>query len=189
MRAPPAAGRLLVASAVLTDPNFSRTVVLLLDHGTDGTLGVVLNRPTDLTVAQALPAWSDVAGDPGLIFRGGPVSTEAALALGVAVEPADDKRASAGWRAVIGRIGLVDLDAVPDAMDPALSSLRVYAGHAGWASGQLDCELAAGAWMVVESRPGDLFSTAPERLWSDVVRRLPGEAAFLATRPDDPNLN
>ena len=189
MLAPPAAGRLLVASAVLTDPNFSRTVVLLLDHGSGGTLGVVLNRPTELTVAQALPAWSEVAGDPGLIFRGGPVGTEAAMALGVAAAPADRNRAPAGWRAVIGRIGLVDLDAVPEAMDPALSSLRVYAGHAGWAPGQLECELAAGAWIVVDSGPGDVFSTEPERLWADVVRRLPGEAAFLSTRPDDPNLN
>jgi putative transcriptional regulator len=186
---PPAAGRLLVASAVLTDPNFSRTVVLLLDHGTDGTLGLVLNRPTELTVARALPAWSSVAADPRLIFRGGPVATDAALALGVAAVPVEAGGSALGWRSVVGRIGLVDLDAVPESMDPALSGLRVFVGHAGWAPGQLDCELAAGAWLVVDSMPDDVFSTEPERLWSDVLRRLPGEAAFLSTRPDDPNLN
>ncbi|HEX3825793.1 MAG TPA: YqgE/AlgH family protein [Sporichthyaceae bacterium] len=186
---PPAAGRLLIASAALTDPNFSRTVVLLLEHGKDGTVGVVLNRPTDLAVAQALPEWSGIAADPGLIFRGGPVGTGAALALGVAAVPVEGGRSPAGWRAVVGPIGLVNLDSVRESVDPLLSNLRIYIGHAGWSPGQLDGELSAGAWIVVDALPQDVLSSEPARLWSDVLRRLPGEAAFLSTRPDDPNLN
>jgi putative transcriptional regulator len=189
MVAPPAAGRLLVASAVLTDPNFSRTVVLLLEHNAEGTVGVVLNRPTGLTVAQALPEWSAIPADPGLIFRGGPVGTGAALALGIAASSVPDVRSMRGWRAVLGRIGLVNLDATPEPSESVLSNLRIFLGHAGWAPGQLDGELSAGAWIVIDAMPQDVFSTAPERLWSVVLRRLPGEAAFLSTRPDDPNLN
>jgi putative transcriptional regulator len=186
----PAAGRLLVASALLTDPNFNRTVVFLLDHDGDGSLGVVLNRPSELTVAATLPSWSVLAGDPGLIFRGGPVGPDAALALGALTRvPVDAGAEPLGWRKVAGHIGLIDLEAVPEILRPALGQLRVFAGHAGWAPGQLDSELAAGAWLVVDALPGDVFSLAPERLWSTVARRLPGTTAFLSTMPEDPNLN
>jgi putative transcriptional regulator len=186
----PAAGRLLVASALLTDPNFNRTVVFLLDHDSGGTLGVVLNRPGELTVADTLPPWSDLAGDPGLIFRGGPVGRDAALALGALTRvPVDPGAEPLGWRKVAGHIGLVDLDAVPEFLRPAVDHLRVFAGHAGWAPGQLDSEIAAGAWLVVDAAPTDVFSVAPERLWSTVARRLPGTSAFLSTMPEDPNLN
>lgn len=186
----PAAGRLLVASAVLGDPHFSRTVVYLLDHDDDGSLGVVLNRPSELTVAETLPPWSALAGEPGLVFKGGPVGRDSALALAaLSSVPVDPSAAPMGWRRVAGGIGLIDLDLAPAILRPAVSDLRVFAGHAGWGPGQLDSELSAQAWLVVDSLPEDVFSATPDRLWSTVLRRLPGQAAFLSTRPDDPNLN
>ncbi|GAU67957.1 hypothetical protein SSP35_06_00400 [Streptomyces sp. NBRC 110611] len=78
-------GRLLVATPALADPNFDRAVVLLLDHDEEGSLGVILNRPTPVGVADILAPWAALAGEPGVVFQGGPVSLDSAL--GVAVVP------------------------------------------------------------------------------------------------------
>lgn len=207
-------GRLLVATPVLADPNFDRAVVLLLDHDREGSLGVVLNRPTPVDVVDILEPWAALAGEPGVVFQGGPVSLDAAL--GVAVVPAPPgggpagataaqggRRSSAGgdgreeaepdgplgWRRVHGAIGLVDLEAPPELLAAELGSLRIFAGYAGWGPGQLEKELAEGAWYVVESEPGDVSSPAPEQLWRSVLRRQRSELAMVATYPDDASLN
>ncbi|AUA13439.1 YqgE/AlgH family protein [Streptomyces malaysiensis subsp. malaysiensis] len=187
-------GRLLVATPALADPNFDRAVVLLLDHDEEGSLGVVLNRPTPVGVGDILESWAELAGEPGVVFQGGPVSLDSAL--GVAVVPGESGRSSArsedgplGWRRVHGAIGLVDLEAPPELLAAAVGSLRIFAGYAGWGPGQLEDELAEGAWYVVESEPGDVSSPAPERLWRAVLRRQRSELAMVATYPDDPSLN
>ncbi|GGS16293.1 UPF0301 protein [Streptomyces daghestanicus] len=181
-------GRLLVATPALADPNFERAVVLLLDHDEEGSLGVVLNRPTPVGVGDILDGWAELAGDPGVVFQGGPVSLDSAL--GVAVVPGDgDGGAPLGWRRVHGAIGLVDLEAPPELLAPAVGSLRIFAGYAGWGPGQLEDELAEGAWYVVESEPGDVSSPLPGRLWREVLRRQRSELAMVATYPDDPSLN
>ncbi|WP_181766881.1 YqgE/AlgH family protein [Streptomyces albidus (ex Kaewkla and Franco 2022)] len=202
-------GRLLVATPVLADPNFDRAVVLLLDHDEEGSLGVVLNRPTPVDVVDILEPWAALAGEPGVVFQGGPVSLDAAL--GVAVVPSSpggdggvDGRESGshgngpgsaerdgplGWRRVHGAIGLVDLEAPPELLAAELGSLRIFAGYAGWGPGQLEKELSDGAWYVVESEPGDVSSPSPEGLWRSVLRRQRSELAMVATYPDDASLN
>ncbi|MFJ6749687.1 MULTISPECIES: YqgE/AlgH family protein [unclassified Streptomyces] len=216
-------GRLLVATPALADPNFDRAVVLLLDHDEEGSLGVVLNRPTPVGVADILAPWAALADEPGVVFQGGPVSLDSAL--GVAVipgglsgsgdipslesgarpasteaegvgAPAADRAESTrtgdeplGWRRVHGAIGLVDLEAPPELLAAVLGSLRIFAGYAGWGPGQLEDELAEGAWYVVESEPGDVSSPDPEQLWRAVLRRQRNELAMVATYPDDPSLN
>lgn len=178
-------GRLLVATPALADPNFDRAVVLLLDHDEEGSLGVVLNRPTPVDVGDILESWGRLAGDPGVVFQGGPVSLDSAL--GLAVIPGDE--GPLGWRRVHGAIGLVDLETPPELLARALGSLRIFAGYAGWGPGQLENELTEGAWYVVESEPGDVSSPRPERLWRAVLRRQRSELAMVATYPDDPSLN
>ena len=178
-------GRLLVATPALADPNFDHAVVLLLDHDEEGSLGVVLNRPTPVDVGDILESWGGLAGDPGVVFQGGPVSLDSAL--GLAVIPGDE--GPIGWRRVHGAIGLVDLETPPELLARALGSLRIFAGYAGWGPGQLQNELTEGAWYVVESEPGDVSSPAPERLWREVLRRQRNELAMVATYPDDPSLN
>lgn len=178
-------GRLLVATPALADPNFDRAVVLLLDHDEEGSLGVVLNRPTPVGVGDILTPWADLTGEPDVVFQGGPVSLDSAL--GVAVIPGDE--GPIGWRRVYGAIGLVDLEAPPELLAAALGSLRIFAGYAGWGPGQLETELTEGAWYVVESEPGDVSSPRPEHLWRAVLRRQRSELAMIATYPDDPSLN
>jgi putative transcriptional regulator len=179
------AGRLLVATPALADPNFDRAVVLLLDHDEEGSLGVVLNRPTPVDVSDILEPWAELAGDPGVVFQGGPVSLDAAL--GVAVIPGSE--GPLGWRRVHGAIGLVDLEAPPEVLAAELGSLRIFAGYAGWGPGQLEDELTDGAWYVVEAEPGDVSSPDPKRLWRSVLRRQRSELAMVATYLDDPSLN
>ena len=178
-------GRLLVATPALADPNFDRAVVLLLDHDEEGSLGVVLNRPTPVGVGDILVSWADLTAEPDVVFQGGPVSLDSAL--GVAVIPGDE--GPLGWRRVYGAIGLVDLEAPPELLAAALGSLRIFAGYAGWGPGQLETELTEGAWYVVESEPGDVSSPRPEQLWRAVLRRQRSELAMIATYPDDPSLN
>jgi putative transcriptional regulator len=184
-------GRLLVATPLLGDPNFRRTVVLIVDdqHG-DGTLGVVLNRPTEVPVGQVLEPWTDLVTGPSVVFRGGPVQPDSALALALATGEAEPM----GWKSlsvapVMRRIGLVDLEAPPELLAPGVSSFRVFAGYAGWGPGQLQGEIDEGAWYVLRGEPADAFAADPGKLWRTVLRRQGGELAMVATYPDDPSAN
>ena len=179
-------GVLLLATPVLLDPNFADTVVLMLDVGDEGALGVVLNRPTGLAVSEVLSDWGDVVAEPEVLFQGGPVETEGALA--VALRSSTDGEA-VGFREVAGRLGLLDLDTPVELVTGALSGLRIFAGYAGWGSGQLEQEIAEGHWYVVPGRVEDVFRSDSRELWRDVLRRQPGELALHSTRPVDPDLN
>ncbi len=136
-------------------------MVLLLDHDEEGSLGVVLNRPTPVVVGDILEGWGELAGEPGVVFQGGPVSLDSALGVAVIPGGASGDGAPLGWRRVHGAIGLVDLEAPPELLASAVGSLRIFAGYAGWGPGQLEDELVEGAWYVVESEPGDVSSPAP----------------------------
>ena len=189
IEAPSLSGRLLVATPALVDPNFDRTVVLVLDHDHSGALGVVINRPTPVPVGDVLPDWSPyVTGEP-VLYAGGPVGTDSALALAELATGTDLLEPPPGFRPLAGLLGLVDLDAPPEILVDVLQGLRVFAGYAGWGSGQLEDEIADDAWFVVPSQPGDPFSAEAERLWRAVLRRQGGELAWVSTAPDDPSMN
>jgi putative transcriptional regulator len=184
-------GRLLAATPILGDPNFRRTVILVVeDDPEEGTLGVVLNRPTEVPLDQVLEPWTPLVTGPPVVFRGGPVSPNSALALALAL--GEDE--PVGWRSLDGsplmsRIGLVDLGAPPELLAGGISSMRVFAGYAGWGAGQLRDEIDEGAWYVLSGEPADAFFAEPERLWPAVLRRQGGDLALVATFPDDPVLN
>lgn len=183
--APSLAGRLLVAGPRLIDPNFFRTVVLVCEHGEEGALGVVLNRPTDIPVGDHLPGWVERLSRPETVFAGGPVQPEMAIGLGRCGEHAPE----ASWSAVTGDIGMVDLTAAPGDLVGDLRDLRVFSGYAGWGAGQLEQELAGADWVTAAPGPGDLFGADPEGLWTRVLRREGGPAALYAHFPLDPRVN
>ncbi|HVF20105.1 MAG TPA: YqgE/AlgH family protein [Mycobacteriales bacterium] len=178
-------GRLLVATPALLDPNFARTVVLLLDHDEDGTVGVVLNRPTDLMLETGLPGWERLAAYPPVVFLGGPVSPSSAVCLGRA-RPAIRIE---GFRPVAGRLGILDPERDVDELAAGVESARVCAGYAGWGAGQLDDEIAEGAWWVVDLRDEDVTASEPETLWQRVLRRQPPPLSWASLAPVDPTLN
>jgi putative transcriptional regulator len=180
------AGMLLVATPALVDPNFASTVVLLLDSTSDGALGVVLNRPSPVAVGDVLKGWEQLVAAPEVMFRGGPVDVEGALAVGLLRPSAAQPL---GFRPVHERLGVVDLDMPRELLDASLIDVRIFAGYAGWGADQLAGEVAEGSWYVVPGRPVDVFRLNPAGLVRDVLRRQPGELAWRATRPLDPHLN
>jgi putative transcriptional regulator len=178
-------GRLLVAAPLLGDPNFERSVVLLLEHGEEGALGVVLNRPSELEVAEPLPEWRRFAGTPEVVFVGGPVSRSSVIGLA----RLDRDLPSGAWEPVLGAVGVLDLTGDPDEVGAGVDALRIFAGYAGWGSGQLEEEIGEGAWYVVDAEPADAFTTAPDGLWHTVLKRQGGELARIARVPANPRLN
>ncbi|MGH3263092.1 MAG: YqgE/AlgH family protein [Trebonia sp.] len=182
-RLPPAGGRLLVATPLLGDPHFARTVVYLLEHDGGGTVGVVLNRPSHTPVGQVLPGWHDTVSGPAVVFGGGPVQPDGALCLGQLDSDGP------GVRRVVDGVGTVDLDGDAALIAATATRLRIFAGHAGWAPGQLDVEVAEGAWWVVAGSTADLFSDDPRPLWHRVLRRQLYPLSLVSTYPSDPLLN
>lgn len=174
----------MVASPLIGDPNFERSVVLMLEHNPSGALGLVLNRPSDTVIDELLPAWVDLASSPDLIFFGGPVSPGSVICLGRALGSTPDD-----FTPVVGSVGPIDLNRGPDELGMVIDELRIFAGYSGWGPGQLESELSVDAWFVVDADPLDAFFPDPESLWSAVLRRQPGPMAWLANYPVDPRLN
>ncbi len=181
----PMQGTLLVASPSLRDPNFIRTVVLLCQHDADGALGLILNRPTDAAVGDFLPDWAPHLSTPDVVFEGGPVQREAAVALA----RLDGDPPSDGWVGVGPDLGLLDVSVPPWDVPGKVEALRVFSGYAGWGAGQLEGELQTHDWFVVPAEPGDPFDADPLPLWRSVLARQPGRLRMLAHFPPDPMLN
>ena len=175
-------GHLLVAGPSLLDPNFLRTVVFVGEHNEEGAMGVVLNRPSSLSVGEAVPPLAELAGADELVYIGGPVQPEAIVVLGDFAEPA---RAAVP---VLGSVGFLPGE-VDEELAAGINRARVFAGYAGWGPGQLESELAEPSWIVEPALPDDVFSDEPEALWSRVLRRKGGPFAVLALMPMDPSRN
>jgi putative transcriptional regulator len=169
-------GKLLIASPTLPDW-FRRTVILVVEHAEEGAFGLVLNRPSETTVDEAVPVLAGIAGSNETVHIGGPVQPDGVVALGEFSDP------ELSPNLVVGDVGLVDLEDPPH----GLGRIRLFAGHAGWGEGQLDGELEAESWIVAEPEPDDPFSDAD--LWSESLRRQGGQYELLARMPADPSLN
>jgi putative transcriptional regulator len=181
-------GTLLVAAPTMVDPNFRRTVVFVIDHREEGTLGVVLNRPSDVPVDEVLPAWGRHVAEPQAVFVGGPVEKKTALCL-AALRTGETAATVPGVIAVRGPVALVDLDTDPEPLLPKVRGLRVFAGYAGWDSGQLEGEIDRDDWVIVPALPSDVLATPKRDLWSQVLRRQGVPLALLATHPGDVRRN
>jgi putative transcriptional regulator len=176
-----------VAAPGLTDPHFRRTVVYVIEHRTEGSLGVILNRPSEVAVRDVLPSWAPLASVPHAMFVGGPVESGTALCL-AAVRTGHDPASVGGLVAVRGPVALVDLDTDPEPLGPRLRGLRVFAGYSGWDAGQLAGEISHGDWIVVPALPDDVV-TGREGLWARVLRRQGVPLSLLATYPADVRRN
>jgi putative transcriptional regulator len=187
--------RLLVATPALLDPNFFRTVVFMIEHTDEAALGIVLNRPSELDIADALPDWGTLVAAPGVAFVGGPVQPhEALIGIGrmAATAPPPERGepdTDDGWFPLFDRFGTVDLGRRPEDLAPIVDGVRVFAGYSAWGPGQLEGELDEQAWFVVDALPGDLLTAEPGVLWRQVLRRQGGELAMVANQPVDPRTN
>jgi putative transcriptional regulator len=175
-------GQLLVASPSLLDPNFRRTVVLVTEHNAEGAAGLVLNRPSEAEVVEAVPQLEPLADDGEHVWVGGPVEQNAVLVLGEFLDP-DDAAVP-----LFGSLGFPALDE-PDDVVPLTTRRRIFAGYAGWGSGQLEDELAREDWILEPASNDDAFTQAPDELWADVLRRKGGIYELVARMPEDPSVN
>jgi putative transcriptional regulator len=171
----------LISNAGLFDPNFRRTLVLVGHHDEEGAVGVVVNRPLEVTVHEAIPALAGLVEVDEPIFEGGPVQTDAAVVLAEFVDP------SVAEVIAFGSVGFL-----PDGLDSASTDVlraRVFVGYSGWGPGQLEGELADDAWLVTKAEPDDVFHTDPTRLWTHVLGRMGRGFDLLRLMPDDPSAN
>ena len=176
-------GQLLLASPALLDPNFRRAVVLGGAHSEDGAMGVVLNRPSEVTVGEAVPQLEPAVDEEEPVYVGGPVQPSSVVLLGEFLDP------SPAGLLVLGRIGFPAPEAGIEELAQATARRRVFAGYAGWGEGQLDAELEQGDWIAHPALPDDVFTESPEDLWSAVLARKGGSYALIARMPPDPRLN
>jgi putative transcriptional regulator len=177
------AGQLLLASPSLLDPNFARTVVLIGVHSEEGAMGVVLNRPSTVTIGEAAPLLEEAVGELEPVFVGGPVQPSSIVFLAEFLDP------TPAGLLVLGRIGFPAPEASIEELMQSTARRRVFAGYAGWGQGQLDAEVAGGDWIAHTALPQDIFSDVPEDLWSSVLTRKGGSYALIARMPLDPSVN
>ncbi len=178
-----ARGKLLIAGPALLDPNFWRTVALVVEHNDEGALGLVLNRPSETTVGDAVEELDALIDRDELLFIGGPVQPSAVIVLAQFEDPGDAALTA------FDDVGVLGTATAPEELSAGVRQARAFVGHAGWGPGQLDAELERDDWILEPARLKDAFSTEPRALWSSVLTRKGGSYALVARMPADPSSN
>ena len=178
-----ARGQLLIAGPTLIDPNFWRTVVLIVEHTDEGALGLVLNRPSETTVGDAVPQLADLVDLDDRLYIGGPVQPSAVIVLAEFEDPSDAALLA------FDDVGVLGTTTSPEEMAAGVKNGRPFVGHAGWGPGQLDSEIERGDWIMESARLQDPFTAQPHELWSTVLTRKGGSYALVARMPPDPSVN
>jgi putative transcriptional regulator len=167
----------------LQDPNFWRTVVLVVEHSDAGALGLVLNRPSESKVGEAVPQLTELTDAEDDVLVGGPVGQSAVIVLADFEDP--DEAALIAFDS----IGVLGGGETNEELGAGVRRAKIFAGHSGWGPGQLDGELERGDWILEPARYSDAFTTDPDVLWSVVLERKGGSYALVARMPEDPSLN
>ncbi len=183
---PPTKGRLLLATPPMVEPQFDRSVIYMLEHHDEGAVGVIINRPSNEALDEPLDRWVELQSPPSMVFEGGPVESTALIAL---AETTDAQQSDDTITVIAGNVASADLSADPALVAAVVSKVRVFRGYAGWGPGQLEGEIEAGAWLVLDAHTDDVFGADPDELWRSVLERQPGRLAWLAKVPDDLSTN
>lgn len=164
----PSQGKFLVSKREMRDPRFAQTVVLLIEHGEKGTMGLVINRRTKLTLSEALPQLESRAGRSEFLFMGGPVQVQAISVLLRSKSQQDGSR-----RVLEGIYFSTSASLLKQIIGGAMpgSRFRAFAGYAGWGPGQLEQELRRGDWHVLQAEADDVFQEPPSEIWPELIRR------------------
>jgi len=179
-------GTLLIASPTLNDPNFARTVVLICEHSDEGSMGLVVNRPSEVALSEALAGVAPPPLPEARLFLGGPVQRQALLVLHRIPSAVPGAQGVADGISIGGDMREL-LQAL--AAGPPPAEIRFYAGYAGWGAGQLAAELETGSWITCPGTAAHVFASDSEHLWERVLRELGPEYARLITVPLDPRVN
>lgn len=175
---------MLVAAPMMRDPNFHRSVILLCEHGENGTFGLILNHPLDMQLGDVIEEF--FAYDPP-VHLGGPVQRNTLHY--VHRRPEDVPEGVALADGVVWGGDFESLKSIVRTGDVDYGDVRFFLGYAGWSPGQLEEEVEEGAWIPTSIVPDLVFDSGVQELWREVLRRMGGEYALLSTFPDDPRLN
>ena len=186
MQVPLSKGVFLIAAPSLRDPNFRQTVVLLCEHGPEGALGVVVNRPTAMSVSEALPHVPVLEGQRHVLFSGGPVQPNQVMLLYRLNQLPDNSHHVFDGVCLGGDMELVDRILTTNQEREAF---RAYVGYSGWGPGQLESEMKTGSWITLPADPHIVFETDPLRVWPDIVSTLGDDYRHYSDMPVDPSLN
>jgi putative transcriptional regulator len=179
-------GIFLIATPALRDPNFRQTVVLLCEHGPEGALGVVVNRPTAMLVSEALLQVPVLEGQRHMLFSGGPVQTNQVLVLFRLTQEQTNTHHVFGGVYLGGDMNVLErVLTMPSGTD----TFRAYMGYSGWGPGQLENEMKTGAWITLPADPVVVFEKDPARIWPDILRSLGEPYKLYADMPVDPSVN
>ena len=181
---PPAAGVLLIAPPMMQDPNFRRTVILLCEHGVDGSFGLILNRSISLQLADVVEGMNQYRGP---LSMGGPVQPNTLHVLhkyGQKVGEVVEVLNEVFWGGDFDEIQKIVQDE-----ETSYEQIRFFLGYAGWSPGQLDAEVEQDGWILTPSQGSYIFTENPEDLWKSILRGMGGEFALLSNFPDDPRMN
>ncbi|MCZ9310168.1 YqgE/AlgH family protein [Corynebacterium uberis] len=184
----PGPGMLLVSAPGIESLDFTRSVVVLIDHSTHGTYGVDLTRRSDVAVDNYFDFFTPVVSKPQAFYVGGPVRGNTVLGLGV-TRPGLDISVHPHLIKLANRLVYIDLGADPDELKEQLEGMRLFMGVAQWEPGQLHEEIERGDWYVAPALPGDVIAPAGADLWADVMRRQQLPLPLVATFPSDPEDN
>ena len=179
----PRRGLFLIASPALRDPNFVRTVVLLIDHNSNGSLGLIVNRRTDLSIDDVFG--SDLEIDRKIHF-GGPVESNRLFVLHRHSDPPPDSHEVCTGVHFGGDLDSISAEA-RSRSDP--DAFRGYLGCAGWGEGQLEQELSHDSWILLPATADRVFDPDPEGLWSHLLSEMGGDYLLYSMMPPDPDLN
>ncbi len=185
MLGPPAAGQLLISAQVGGGDYFDRSVVLVLEHDDDGTVGVVLGKVSDEPIPDTLSDWVPLLSPPAALYEGGPVNQDGLLVLAQLASPASSPP---GWQRLFDDVGVINLSMPLEVFDGAFAHVRMFLALAGWSAGQLESELIRGSWFRTMARTEEVFGV-PDDLWRRVVRRMGGAVGRWSTWTEDPQLN
>ncbi|HHZ83962.1 MAG TPA: YqgE/AlgH family protein [Nitrospirales bacterium] len=179
-------GIFLIADPKLRDPNFSQTVVLLCEHNDQGSLGVVVNRPTTLRLSEAIPSIDGTRSTLDVIYSGGPVQPDHIMTLCRGEEQVPESEHVADGIYLGGSLTVLE-DMLASLSSP--NSIRAYVGYAGWSSNQLESELGESSWKLVPADQKFVFDMEPARVWSTLLASLGEEYSIYASMPPDPTMN
>lgn len=186
MNTPLGKGVFLVATPALRDPNFRQTVILLCEHGPEGALGIVLNRPTEMNITEVLPQMPVLEGQPHRVFSGGPVQKDSLLVLyRLKKEIADTHAVMEG----------VYLGGSEETLKRILEGpeeeefFRAFMGYSGWGPGQLENEMQNGSWLTMPAQSHLVFQENLNELWAHVLKTFGEDYSIYTQMPLDPSLN
>jgi putative transcriptional regulator len=186
MAVPLSKGVLLVAAPALNDPNFRQAVVLLCEHGPEGALGVIVNRPTAMSISEALPQVPILEGQTHVLYSGGPVQTNQVMMLYRISDTPENSHQVFDGVCLGGDLEIMERILMEQ---PGKESFRAYLGYSGWGPGQLESEMQNGSWIILPADPSLVFDKDATRIWPEIFVTLDETSRHYADMPFDPSSN